>query len=409
MNKTFSDRLRLIVLLCLSAAAHSREKTYQTGTLVDIKVQHHEFAPLGAAPIDWISYKLQIDSAGHHYVFLLVPPANYQLEWKVNDPIEFRLQSDKMFIRRPNGKEFHMTLSTPPPEDVARIKARAEAKLDALRNGTGTSADSRCEALVQSSSELAPLKQTCIFALQSRKRLPDFVCQETTQHFAGNSQHEKWKSTDVVDAVVTVERGHETYSNVVVNGKPLDVPPNARSGKAFSQYLISTGQRGFWDLTQFGTTLGMLFGEENQTSFKSAAESTNAEINGIQFDFEVKLKYSPFKFAWGESRMLQDGTVKGEQRIIPYGAVGSIWLDAATGRLLRFSLNATDLPKDSPITSSSRVTNYDMVSIGEAGQFLLPVSSEGIQCSKDEHRCDRDLLDFHECRKFGAESNIVPE
>jgi hypothetical protein len=34
------------------------------------------------------------------------------VEWIVNDPVQFRLEKDKLFLRRPNGKELRLGLLT---------------------------------------------------------------------------------------------------------------------------------------------------------------------------------------------------------------------------------------------------------------------------------------------------------
>jgi hypothetical protein len=270
-----------------------------------------------------------------------------------------------------------------------------------------TSSPARCASLRGEDQQLAALRPTCDMALRSPRKLPDFICQETTQHFVGNSKQQKWKPTDVVSAEVTFERGRETYSNFVVNGRPLNIPAYARSGPALSQYLISHGQRGVWDLTQFGTNLMMIFREASEATFEPRGKTTVAGKPSIKFDFDVRIIHSPFQFFWSKSYSSPDGSSHGEDQVAPYGVQGSIWIEASTGDLLRIELNATDLPRNFSISSSRSATDYGLVSIGEAGQFLLPIASERVDCGKDEGRCYRDTLEFHGCRKFGSESHIV--
>jgi len=414
---------------------------------VHIAVRHRTLPnPQGIPPVELKTYELQIKAGEQLYFFPLTQTSEYQLEWQINDPIEFRFNKNKMFLRRPNGKEFQITLlkqppkgleeevelskqpasgmeakqtparntdaGKPPPPDHKEASA-ALAPFDRISNANPTSFEAtpslpRCVALREGDPQLGALEQTCDFALRFPRSLPDFICQETAQHFVGNSKRLKWKSTDIVTAEVTFERGKETYSNVTVNGRPLDLPPSARSGQAFSQYLISQGQRGVWDLDEFGSNLMMLFREASQTSFESRGEATVAGTRAIVFDFDIERAHSPFQFLWATSSgSSPEGSTSGGEEEARYGVEGSIWVDEATPRLLRVELNATDFPKGFPISSSSSATNYDVVLIGEAGAFLLPVASESMECSGDEHRCYRDVLEFHSCRKFGAESRIV--
>jgi hypothetical protein len=374
---TFKRLMLLILSIQVGPHGYSRTKTYQGSALIHIMI--HNQLLFGTAKVFREAAELQ-------YFSYAYPPI---------------------------AKTFQMTLFgaalsrlTWASELSNERHAEIEAQSSGGQGAEGTTTPmARCDVLKTSEPELAPLEQTCNFALESANILPNFICQEKSEHFVSNLKQQKWKPTDVVKAEVTFEQGTETYSNVLVNDRPLELPRDARSGPALSQYLISHGQRGVWDLIEFGTNLRMLFREESQTSFKSRGKGSIAGIRTTQFDFDINLSHSPFQFFWARSNSRQGGSVKAH--VVPYGVQGSLWLLATNQSLFRIQIHATDLPKNSPISSSTRVTNYGMVSIGEAGQFLLPVGSEGTNCSNRERRCDRDVLEFTSCRKFGTESRIL--
>jgi len=208
---------------------------------------------------------------------------------------------------------------------------------------------------------------------------------------------------------VTFERGKDTYSNVTVNGRQLGLPPKVRSGQELSQYLISQGQQGMWHLTEFGSNLMMIFRGASQTIFTPRGEATIAGVRASVFDFDIEQVHSPFQFLWAKSSKSPQWSPSTEEQVAYYGVEGSVWVAEGTSRLIRIELNATDLTPNFPIRSMSMATNYDVVSIGDAGGFLLPVVSESMECIRGENRCYRDVLEFRNCRKFGAKSRMVTQ
>ena len=89
----------VIVLAVISAAAES--KSYQTGKLLDVEVKVYDN---DRADYYYITVQLgQMTYVGEYRAAFLW---SYEpKEWVVNDPIEVRFEKDKMFIKRPNGKE----------------------------------------------------------------------------------------------------------------------------------------------------------------------------------------------------------------------------------------------------------------------------------------------------------------
>jgi hypothetical protein len=89
------------------------------------------------------------------------------------------------------------------------------------------------------------------------------------------------------------------------------------------------------------------------------------------------------------------------------GIDGSLWVDVGSSKPQRIEFNAIQIDDDFPISDFSVRTNFGEVSIADAGRFLLPVSSETVVCERSTKHCYRNLLEFHDRRKFGAESHMI--
>jgi len=61
-----------------------------------------------------VMYEFDLDADGITYIGSCMSKAkrSYAGEWIVNDPVPFRLAKDKLFLKRPNGKELRLGLLT---------------------------------------------------------------------------------------------------------------------------------------------------------------------------------------------------------------------------------------------------------------------------------------------------------
>ena len=108
--------LLLVVASANSASANDTSKGYVTGRLLDLTVQPVDkgTAIIGniAAPIRGISYLFQIQVGDLVYFAQYTAGARADRpNWVVNDPIALRFEKDKMFIKRPDGKEVEVWLA----------------------------------------------------------------------------------------------------------------------------------------------------------------------------------------------------------------------------------------------------------------------------------------------------------
>ena len=108
----------LLVLLMLSESfLFGTAKKYETGTLVEvalITVPFHIPDLTGRTKNDLVLptpmiYRVWVRSGDVIYVGDCLR-SNFRQEWRVNEEVQFRLKRDKLYLRRPNGKEFELTM-----------------------------------------------------------------------------------------------------------------------------------------------------------------------------------------------------------------------------------------------------------------------------------------------------------
>jgi hypothetical protein len=240
---------------------------------------------------------------------------------------------------------------------------------------------SHCQALAAGNRAMTPLVELCRFALSFRRELPDFICEQTT---TGTGQ----ETTKVMNAEVTFEKGHEHYSNVTIDGK---APTDETAG---AMKLFSTGE--------LGSDLVDLFRMPQVAEFKlSGAEKLN-NIPAWVYKFHIAAEKNTF---W----LLRDS--RGGTSYPEYQ--GELWVEQDSGRLLRLKLQPIHLPLNFDLISAVITNDYNYIVIADAGRFLLPTTSITAACFHTpvggDWFCRKNALVFHDCRKFGSKSRIIPD
>jgi hypothetical protein len=241
---------------------------------------------------------------------------------------------------------------------------------------------SHCLAIAAGGPPTSPISALCEFALTYRRELPDFVCDQTTTTTGP-------KSTTVLKAEVTFEKGHESYSNVTINGRP---PEANTSASASTVKFISAGE--------LGSDLVDLFRPPIVAEFQFKKEEKFRKIPSSVYQFHIAAEKNTF-WALRDSRGV---TLHPEYE-------GELWLERQNGRLLRLELRPAHLPENFRIASADITIDYSDTPIGNLGTFLLPSTSETKLC---DHKtglmgCTKNVLVFHDCRKFAAKARILTD
>jgi hypothetical protein len=109
----------LVLIIVLDSPAGAAKAIYQRGSLIKVSPKYTESpAPMPPAILPppqilvGYSFEIQVGTFTYFVDAALCCPlrSKYKLEWAANDPIDFRWDKDRMFIRRQNGKELNARL-----------------------------------------------------------------------------------------------------------------------------------------------------------------------------------------------------------------------------------------------------------------------------------------------------------
>lgn len=234
-----------------------------------------------------------------------------------------------------------------------------------------------CQVIAAGDPQLSLLPAVCEFALTYRRELPDFICEQTTTTTA--------RSTTVMKAEVTFEKGQERHSKVTVDGR------------AFS---LSGSDVGFISAGELGSDLFDLFTPLIVAEFRFRKEAILHNIPSLVYEFHIAQEKNKF---W---------TLRDDQGVILHPEYeGELWLERQSGRLLRLQQRAMQLPRSFGFATVDVRIDYSEIPIGGLGVFLLPSRSETAVCSFTDslYPCKRNTVVFHNCRKFATKTRIISD
>ena len=123
MEHNFRMKRRVPLLIVFAAFAFAGERSYRSGILKQIEIKD----VTGAIPVSTgagqnvaiplplgINYRFQVQSDMIVYVANCwsKDKRSYGSEWVLNDPVEFRVEKDKLFLKRPSKGELRLALMT---------------------------------------------------------------------------------------------------------------------------------------------------------------------------------------------------------------------------------------------------------------------------------------------------------
>ncbi len=220
------------------------------------------------------------------------------------------------------------------------------------------------------------LRGVCEFAISLPQKMPNFVCDQETSRYRGESKVPR----DLITASVRYEDGNETYSGIRLNGKTA---PSA-----------VTQSPGLWSTGEFGTNLRAIFNLRNSAAFGFLREAQLGARAAWIFTYQIAHQNDPLWRLHGADEVLAP----------PYG--GELWVDQKNGDLLRFQSTAEEIPPTFPMQSADLLTDYDDVSFGDGTAFVLPVTATVATRFRGEE-ATRNVVQFRNCQKFRAKTHIV--
>jgi len=219
-------------------------------------------------------------------------------------------------------------------------------------------------------------------AFSFSETLPNYVVKQITNRYAtggARGGRTSWQQLDIVTTDVIYEDGKERYQNLLVNGRPTS----------------NIEQSGSWSEGEFASMLQAVLSPATNADFRNQRSVTILNRTAWRYDYSVEQPRS----TW---------TLKVDGRSINPAYTGSIWIDKATYRVLRIELASKNLPRDFPIDDAESSIDYDFVMIGDQ-KVLLPSQSDNLSCTRGTPDCSKNHVEFHNYKKYGAETNITFE
>jgi hypothetical protein len=209
--------------------------------------------------------------------------------------------------------------------------------------------------------------------------LPNYTVKQFTTRFQSDNPRVNWQPLDNVSAEVVYEEGKESYKNILVNGKPP-------KGKIEDS--------GSWSTGEFASVLIDLFSPVTAADFTPSGQATIANRSTKVYKFSVEQENSHWKIIG-----------PGQSYFPAYK--GTIWIDKETFRVMRIETQTRKMPKEFSFDTVESTLDYDFIRLGTSKTFLLPVHAENLICVRGTSTCSKNIIDFRNYRKFGAEATII--
>jgi hypothetical protein len=209
--------------------------------------------------------------------------------------------------------------------------------------------------------------------------LPNFVVEQATTRYQGSGYPTNWRAMDVVTCEVSSVNGKEDYRNLKINGRPTAGKPE---------------DSGSWSTGEFTITLEDVLSYSTAATFTKRGEDRIAGRPAFVYDLSVQKLNSHWTLV----------AQSGRQYTPAYK--GSLWIDKDTRRVLRIEQIAQAMPRDFAYDKAESIIEYGFVNI-EGKSYLLPVRGENMACETGTRNCSRNVIEFRNYRKFGAESSVT--
>jgi hypothetical protein len=221
-------------------------------------------------------------------------------------------------------------------------------------------------------------------AYQFTESLPNYVVKQFTTRYQTDTalgNRTSWQALDIVTADVVCENGKESYKNILINGKPS------------REDVEKTGS---WSSGEFATVLQAILAPGTDADFHGKRSTTIVNRPAFRYDYSVEKQNSQWHVYFS-----------GSESYIP-AYTGSIWIDKENFRVLRIEMSAKDIPRSFPLDTVESAVDYDYVTISDQ-RYLLPSHSEALSCVRNTGECSRNVIEFRNYKKFGADTSITFE
>jgi hypothetical protein len=235
--------------------------------------------------------------------------------------------------------------------------------------------------------------------------LPDFVCTQYVKRLTKLGSSSEWKLADQIVVEITNNETGEHYRVLRINDKP---PPPETDVDMIA---------GFSSVGDFGNALYQVFAPESKASFRMEDSARINQRKTVRVRFHVPQSNSRYFTGW-------------EDKKVATAYRGHCWIDLASQRVVRLESEAVNIPRSIPVRVSSPSTDYDLIEIS-GNQYWLPVRAsvrmqliiDSQHKPADSHKSlsgtldgssyreleVRNVIEYKDYRKFGAEVRLAPD
>ena len=232
--------------------------------------------------------------------------------------------------------------------------------------------------------------------------MPDFVVKQVisrSEAFAGTGN---WKPIDtvIIATSYSAEKG-EQYRVLAINGAPVQ----SETSSSYANIEGSTTGGEFVD------ALKKLFAPASKTAFSLLTTDTIRNQPTLVFEYQINIENNR---DGGIGFKTPNGSGGYSFTSVPAGEKGRIWIDRKSGRVLRISFDATEIPRDFKVRAYTSTIDFDWVDIA-GDHVLLPITSDNRFTSSDAYGGqvklfqDRNFIRFKNYQKFGSEVRILDD
>ncbi len=270
------------------------------------------------------------------------------------------------------------TVAPPAPESTEAPKQTARSTSDAPRVGPLEPRVEEKPAEEPPAPALPLIEKARAATAEFTSSLPNYIVQQLVTRYSSGMRADDWVARDRVELDLIYDGGQEQYRNIKVGGKATNADPR---------------ETGTWSTGEFASVLIEVLHPGTRADFREKRRSTIAGREAVIFDYTVEQERS----GW---------TIDMVAQVYRPRYTGSLWVDKETGRVLRLEMQARRTPREFPIDVAELAVDYDDVKIGN-GRYLLPVKAENLLCHRGTSECGRNVVEFRNYKKYGAESQVT--
>jgi hypothetical protein len=243
-----------------------------------------------------------------------------------------------------------------------------------------------CAAAQSTTANPAPAERARIlasaraYALDYSQTLPDFICTEVVRRYRDGMDPGTWELTDTLTVRLSYYGHREDYKLILVNNKKADRSYEAMGGS------ISEGE--------FGSLLRQVFEAEESTEIRFARWDAIGDKRMAVFSYRMTAGHAHYavNFVLNDQRY---STVAGRR--------GLVYVEPASGQILRITSAADALPADFPVEKLTSTLDYAATAIGDR-TFLLPHAAE-VEMHTGTYQT-RNSIEFLTYHKFDADVDV---